>query len=174
MSEESHASGICWENVKTLRPGRNRDIYPHLPANCLRGLRHLLSELRAPYQLLWSSAFLQIRLAQMLLNQLGNGWESIQDSFMISILGFSAAVGVIQPGKCPVCTWRFRPGRSAMFQPRLRKLLERKRRVPDPEPDIRLGSWRLGLVQRAHQQLSRDLGHGDQWIYGPMGSTAWQ
>lgn len=54
----------------------------------LPGLRHLLSELRAPYQLLWSSAFLQIRLAQMLLNQLGNGWESIQDSFMISILGW--------------------------------------------------------------------------------------
>lgn len=45
-------------------------------------------ELQAPYQLLWSSRFLQIRLAQMLLGQLGNGWESIQDSFMISSLGW--------------------------------------------------------------------------------------
>lgn len=34
---------------------------------------------------------MQIRLLQMLLGQLGNGWESIQDSFMISILGFKAA-----------------------------------------------------------------------------------
>ncbi|CAK8988911.1 unnamed protein product [Durusdinium trenchii] len=52
------------------------------------GLRHFLKELQAPYQLLWSSRFLQIRLAQMLLGQLGNGWESIQDSFMISSLGW--------------------------------------------------------------------------------------
>ena len=89
---------------------------PHLPATP-KGLRHLLSELRAPYQLLWSSAFLQIRLAQMLLNQLGNGWESIQDSFMISILGFSAVVlRCHQTWLWNRTKWRFVPGRSAMFQ----------------------------------------------------------
>lgn len=55
----------------------------------LPDLQHLFKELKAPYELLGSSRFLQIRLAQMLLQQLGNGWESVQDSFMISILGAS-------------------------------------------------------------------------------------
>lgn len=61
-------------------------------------LQHLFKELKAPYELLGSSRFLQIRLAQMLLQQLGNGWESVQDSFMISILG---ALGFLAHGcKC--------------------------------------------------------------------------
>ena len=44
-------------------------------------------ELTSPFELLRGSKFLQIRLIQMLLLQLGNGWESILDSFMISSLG---------------------------------------------------------------------------------------
>ncbi|CAE7208009.1 unnamed protein product, partial [Symbiodinium pilosum] len=45
-------------------------------------------ELTSPFELLRGSKFLQIRLIQMLLLQLGNGWESILDSFMISSLGW--------------------------------------------------------------------------------------
>lgn len=68
---------------ETLKEKKGRD-----PALKPAGFLVILNELRAPYQLLWSSRFLQIRLLQMLLGQLGNGWESIQDSFMISILGW--------------------------------------------------------------------------------------
>ena len=50
-------------------------------------LRSSFKELTSPFELLRSSRFLQIRLAQMLLLQLGNGWESVLDSFMISTLG---------------------------------------------------------------------------------------
>ena len=50
-------------------------------------LRSSFKELSSPFELLRSSRFLQIRLAQMLLLQLGNGWESVLDSFMISTLG---------------------------------------------------------------------------------------
>ena len=52
------------------------------------GFWHVFQELKAPYELLFSSRFLQIRLLQMLLGQLGNGWDSVQDSFMISCLGW--------------------------------------------------------------------------------------
>lgn len=51
-------------------------------------LRSSFKELSSPFELLRSSRFLQIRLAQMLLLQLGNGWESVLDSFMISTLGW--------------------------------------------------------------------------------------
>eukprot|EP00438_Fugacium_kawagutii_P022583 Skav216778 [mRNA] locus=scaffold579:82536:84369:+ [translate_table: standard] len=71
----------------TLPGCSEQGIPSHSPTGII-GVWHFLNELRAPYQLLWSSEFLQIRLAQMLLGQLGNGWESIQDSFMISILGW--------------------------------------------------------------------------------------
>mmetsp|Transcript_77896 Transcript_77896/g.215279 ORF Transcript_77896/g.215279 Transcript_77896/m.215279 type:complete len:479 (-) Transcript_77896:52-1488(-) len=47
-----------------------------------------LQELAAPWRLLVQSGFLQLRLLQTLLMQLGAGWESVQDSFMISVLGW--------------------------------------------------------------------------------------
>jgi hypothetical protein len=45
-------------------------------------------ELSKPLQLLWSSRFLQIRLLQKLLERMAEGWESVQDSFSISVLGW--------------------------------------------------------------------------------------
>jgi len=45
-------------------------------------------ELSKPLELFWSSRFLQIRLLQKLLERLAEGWESIQDSFAISVLGW--------------------------------------------------------------------------------------
>eukprot|EP00933_Yihiella_yeosuensis_P062035 TRINITY_DN64957_c0_g1_i1.p1 TRINITY_DN64957_c0_g1~~TRINITY_DN64957_c0_g1_i1.p1 ORF type:complete len:466 (+),score=76.07 TRINITY_DN64957_c0_g1_i1:77-1474(+) len=47
-----------------------------------------LKGLSAPFTMLAGSGFLQLRLLQMCLLQLGMGWESVQDSFMISILGW--------------------------------------------------------------------------------------
>merc|ERR1712100_149309 len=47
-----------------------------------------LSSLSKPLQLLWLSRFLQIRLLQKLLERLAEGWESVQDSFAISVLGW--------------------------------------------------------------------------------------
>lgn len=47
-----------------------------------------LSSLSKPLQLLFRSRFLQIRLLQKLLERLAEGWESVQDSFSISVLGW--------------------------------------------------------------------------------------
>jgi hypothetical protein len=44
--------------------------------------------LSRPFKLLWSSGFLQLRLVQMLLLRLAEGWECLQDSFVISVLGW--------------------------------------------------------------------------------------
>ena len=73
-------------------------------------------ELTSPFDLLRSSKFLQIRLGQMLLLQLGNGWESVLDSFMISSLGLclraatGAGVGVTTRADTVVQVLRLRLG----------------------------------------------------------------
>lgn len=51
-------------------------------------IRPELSGLSRPLELLLSSRFLQIRLLQKLLERLAEGWESVQDSFSISVLGW--------------------------------------------------------------------------------------
>jgi MFS family permease len=45
-------------------------------------------EFAKPFHLLLRSTFLQLRLLQMLLFRLADGWESVQDSFVISVLGW--------------------------------------------------------------------------------------
>lgn len=61
-------------------------------------------ELSRPLQLLWSSQFLQIRLLQKLLERLAEGWESVQDSFAISVLGWSPGDWDLQ--NVPISTGR--------------------------------------------------------------------
>lgn len=57
-------------------------------ATALEMLRAKLLGLGTPLKLLRRSTFLQLRLLHMGLMQLSSGWESVQDSFMIAVLGW--------------------------------------------------------------------------------------
>lgn len=72
------------ETLPQKSPVEETEQSSSVPGLC----RGRFKELGSPFKLLGNSTFLQLRLLQMLLLQLGNGWESVQDSFMISSLGW--------------------------------------------------------------------------------------